>query len=283
MKRAFFLVICIVLLLHGGFPARGQADTARKVRRPVTDSTWSQWNVRLAPYVWVLGIKGQIAITPDPVQLPDLPPPVEQLPSGKNIYDIDLSPREVANSLKFALMLSGQFHITRFVTQFNISSIVLESTFEAPFNWAFQDNLIRLAYAGGDLGFGYRVIQERKFEFDVLLGLKFVYSKVEISTDLTGAYPVNTAIDRFWTDPVLATNFSYRPHKRIELAAYGDIGSTLVNDNLTWQFSFHANVLITRIFYISAGYRQYYLNFSAREAFCSGSLQGAIVKFAFQF
>ena len=271
MKHTFFISILMAVLLNSAVPAFGQEDTVKKSRKTVTDSTWNQWNVRLAPYLWILGIKGQIALPPEPANLPDIPPPIEQLPSGYSIHDIDISPKEVINSLKFALMLSGHFHIKRFVTQFNVSSIVLESTFKAPFDWAFQDNLFRLAYAGGDLGFGYRVVKSRKFEFDLLLGLKFVYSKIGITTDIFGSYPVSIKVDRFWTDPVLATNFSYSPHKRIELAAYGDLGPNLLNDNFTYQFSFHANVFITRFFYMSAGYRKSYLDFAVKESFFAGS------------
>jgi len=74
------------------YHALGQQDSARKAsRKAAKDSTWNDWNVRLSPYVWLLGIKGQIAITPDPVQLTELPPPIEQLPSGGYIYDIDIS------------------------------------------------------------------------------------------------------------------------------------------------------------------------------------------------
>ena len=153
--------------------------------------------------------------------MPEIPPPIEQLPSGRSIYDIDLSPKDVRHSLKF--------------------------------------------------------------EFDVLLGLTFVYTKVGLTTDLVGQVPVDVKADRLWTDPVIATNFAYRPHKRIEIAAYGDLGYTLLNDNLTYQLSANLNFLISRLIYISAGYRIYYLDFAAKKSFFAGSLQGMIVKFGFQF
>jgi len=249
----------------------------------VKDTTWNQWNFRLSPYAWLLGIKGQIAITPDPVQLPELPPPIETLPSGYSIYDIDLSFQDVRHSLKFILMLSGQYRGDRFVTQFNLSSFVIESDALAPFDYVFQNSSLRVAYAGGDLGAGYRIIRNKKFEFDILLGLKFVYSKVGLDTEIVGQAPISVVADKLWTDPVIGTNFAFRPHKRIELMAYGDIGSTLLNENLTYQFIFNAHFNITRLFYISAGYRKYYVDFSAHEAFFSGSLQGMIVIIGLQF
>lgn len=279
-RQSISSIISLCLIIGLSAPILGQADS---ISRSEKDSTWTDWNVRLSPYFWLLGIKGQIAITPGPGQLPELPPPIEQLPSGRTIYDIDLSPQDVRHSLKFALMLSGQFHVKRFVTQFNVSSIVLESSGEGPFDYFFQNTTIRLAYAGGDLGLGYRVVKNKKFTFDLLAGLKFVYTKVGLQTQIIGQYPIDTEADRFWADPVIATNLSYRPHKRIELAAYGDLGYTLFNENLTYQFSAQANVFITRMFYMSVGYRQYYFDFSAREAFFAGSMQGMIFKIGFQF
>jgi len=264
----------------------GQSDSisnSDSTVHAVKDTTWNQWNFRLSPYAWLLGIKGQIAIAPDPVQLPEIPPPIEQLPSGYSIYDIDLSFQDVRNSLKFILMLSGQYRGDRFVTQFNVSSFVLESNAIAPFDYVFQNNTLRVAYAGGDLGGGYRIIRNEKFEFDILLGLKFIYSKVGLETEIVGQVPISVVADKLWTDPVIGTNFAYRPHKRIELMAYGDIGSTLLNENLTYQFSFNAHFNISRLLYISAGYRKYYLDFSAKEAFFFGSLQGMLVKIGFQF
>lgn len=279
-KRSIIAVLCLGLLLSWSDPLLGQADTVNTV---ASESDWYDWNVRLSPFIWILGIKGQVAIDPDPVQLPEIPPPIDQLPSGYKIYDIDLSFRDISNSLKFALLLSGQFHVKGFVSRFNISSIVLESNAETPFDYFFQDNTVRLAYAGGDLGAGYRVVKSKKVEFDVMAGLKFIYTKVGLQTSAVGELPIEVNVSRFWTDPVIATIVSYRPHKRIELMAYGDLGYTLLNDNLTYQFSTDAKFFTCKLFYISLGYRKYYFDFTAKEAFFAGSLQGMLVKFGFQF
>lgn len=279
-KGAIITVLCLGLVLAWSAPASGQADT---VNTAASDSEWYDWNVRLSPFFWLIGIKGQVAITPDPVQLPEIPPPIEQLPSGVSIYDIDLSFKDISNSLKFALLLSGQFHVKGFVSRFNISSIVLESNAETPFDYFFQNNTVRLAYAGGDLGAGYRLVKSKKVEFDVMAGLKFIYTKVGLQTSVVGELPIEANVSRFWTDPVIATIVSYRPHKRIELMAYGDLGYTLFNDNLTYQFSTDAKFFASKLLFISVGYRKYYFDFTAKEAFFAGSMQGMLIKLGFQF
>lgn len=271
----------VVLLLTVIFsPVRAQTDSVVVSNK---DSTWHDWNLRIAPYVWLLGIKGQIAIDPDPVQLPELPIPPEQLPSGYSVYEIDLSFQEIVNSLKFALMLSGQYHFNRIVTQFNVSSLVLESDGITKWDYIFQNNTVRLAYAGGDLGIGYRVVPREKFKMDLLLGLKFVYFKVGLTTDLIGQKPVSAELSNFWGEPVLGMNISYRPLRWLELLGYGDVGPTLYNNKWTYQYVTSANFLITKHFYMTAGYRNYYVEGPIQEMSFTGTLSGMLIKFGFQF
>lgn len=279
-KLTVVAVLAIILVVGISQPLMAQTDSVPSVKK---DTVWREWNVRIAPYVWLLGIKGQIAVQPDPAQLPLIPPPISQLPGGYSIHDIDLSPQEVLNSLKFAIMLAGRYKHNRFITQFNVSSLVLESNAIAPFDYIFKNNTLRFAYAGGDLAAGYRVVRTKKLEFDLMLGLKFVYTKVGLTTDLIGQMPVSGVVSKIWADPVLATNIAYRPFKWLELVGYGDVGPTIYNTELTYQVATSANFLITKHFYMSAGYRNYYVSAPVKEASFTGTLSGYLVKFGFQF
>ena len=116
-----------------------------------------------------------------------------------------------------------------------------------------------------------------------MLGLKFVYTKVGLTTDLLGQMPVSGVVSKIWADPVLATNIAYRPLKWLELVGYGDIGPTIYNSEFTYQLSTSANFLITKHFYMSAGYRKYYISAPVKEATFTGTLSGFLVKFGFQF
>ena len=127
------------------------------------------------------------------------------------------------------------------------------------------------------------MIRNTKLEFDVLLGLKFVYTRIGISTDLLGKQPLQGVIDQLWADPVIGTNFVYRPIPRLELVLYGDIGSTLLNKDLTYQFSGNINFLVAKHFYLSVGYKNYYVKHPEDIAIFSGTLSGMITRFGFQF
>jgi hypothetical protein len=111
-KLIVVAVLAVILLVCFSQPLMARTDSINTSKK---DTIWSDWNVRIAPYVWLMGIKRQFAVMPDPAQLPLIPPPIEQLPSGYSIYDIDLSFQEVLNSLKFALMLSGQYKHKRLI------------------------------------------------------------------------------------------------------------------------------------------------------------------------
>ncbi len=87
-----------------------------------------------------------------------------------------------------------------------------------------------------------------------------MYKMSGITTDLLGKQPLQGEYGKFWADPVIATNFLYRPTPRIELVLYGDIGSTLLNNDLIYHVKHPEDVAIF-----------------------SGTLSGMITRFGFQF
>jgi len=127
MRYIRFLVVVLMMALLVGTSAQVEAQGRFKY-----DSTWSQWNIRFAPYIWLIGIEGEIDRPPPIVQLPDYPPvPVHPIES----YGIDIGFKDFRNSLKFAFMLSGQFKKEWFVTQFNVSSFIIEGEAITPLDY----------------------------------------------------------------------------------------------------------------------------------------------------
>ena len=105
-----------------------------------TDSIpWNDWKFRVSPYIWAIGFKGEIT-RPEKVEvapLPEPPPPT---------YEIDVGFRDIRNSIKFIMMLGGQYRGKHWVAQFNSSALILESTAITPLDLLLQDNLDRLNY-----------------------------------------------------------------------------------------------------------------------------------------
>lgn len=238
------------------------------------DTTWNNWNYRISPYFWYVGFRGTIYKPPVPTLAPIPPPPK---------YEIDVGFKDIKNSIKFALMLAGQYRNGHFVAQFNSASLILESEAITPWELVLQNNIIKLNYSSGDLGIGYRIIKHPKFEFDALAVAKFIYFKIGLSTKLGGSIPIEGQRANFWMDPAVGTNIKYIPHRKIEFYAYGDIGSTLLNNSLSYQFIGTANYLFTKTFHISLGYRWYTLEFPKDEAIFNGKVNGWLMKIGFQF
>ena len=238
------------------------------------DSTWSNWNFRISPYFWYIGFKGSIYRPPHPVNYPIPPPPR---------FDIDVGFKDIKNSIKFALMLAGQYRNDHIVAQFNLSSLILESEAITPYELLLQDNIVKLGYYGGDFAIGYRIVKSPKWELDGLIGVKFVGFSVGLKSKIGGILQVEGERTFFWYDPVVGMNLKYSPHLRVEISAIGDVGSTLLNAELTYQYAFAVNYLITKTFHKSLGYRLYYVETERKNAIYNGQIDGAIMKIGFQF
>jgi hypothetical protein len=264
--KAFIFSVFVFSFLLSGTPSYTQ-------EKQKMDSTWNNWNFRISPYFWYVGFQGTIYRPPTLGTLPEPPPK----------HEIDVSFMDIRHSIKFALMLAGQYKSKHIVTQFNFSSLILESEAITPFEFVLQDNIINLTYMAGDLGIGYRVVKNPKFEFDALLGIKFMYFKIGLKTNLIGIVPIVGERSKFWIDPVIGTNLRYRPHRKIEFIGYADFGPPFPDDYNTYQLIIGANYLFTKTFMISLGYRTYHVDFPKGEAIFNGNVKGWIMKIGFQF
>lgn len=235
---------------------------------------WNDWDFRVSPYFWFIGLKGEINRPPFPVNPVEPPPPK---------YEVDVGFQDIRNSIKFALMLAGQYRGGRVVAQFNFSSLILESEAITPLELLLQNNIINLTYFGGDLEAGYRVIRNPKFELDALVGLKFFYFGIDLSTIVGGGVPVKGAREKGWIDPTLALNVRYYPHKRLSFVGFGDIGIPGIGSDFSSQFITMVQYHFTKTFFTSMGYRSYFLKIPEDEAIFNGQLQGWIARLGFQF
>lgn len=265
IKRSF---IVFTLLLASSMSCFAQTEA----EKAELDSLWNDWNFRINPYFWMIGLKGEIVRPPQPTN------PIE-VPS----YDIDVGFKDIASSIKFALMLSGQYKTEKLVAQFNFSTLILESRAITPAELILQGSTIKLNYYSGDLGMGYRIIKNGKYELDVLGVLKFIKFDIGLSTNLGGSVPIEGERGQGWMDPSLGVNFKYRPFPRTEFGFYGDIGSTIFATDFSYQTMMGFSYLFSKLFLATIGYRYYYLNIPDDEAIYNGSVKGLVLRIGFQF
>ena len=235
---------------------------------------WNDWNFRISPYIWLVGFKGEIYRPPYPVTAPEPSPPK---------YDIDIGFRDIRNSIKFIMMLGGQYRGEQWVAQFNSSALIIENEAITPLELLLQDNVVELTYIGGDFEVGYRVLKNPKFELDALLGLKFIYFGVDVTSNIGGKREVQGARDVGWIDPVLGANFRYNPTRKIGFIGYADFGIPVFGTDRSFQFIGAAQYHFTKTFYTSIGYRHYDIKIPEEDAIFNGSIRGFILHLGFQF
>lgn len=234
----------------------------------------NQWNFRISPYFWFIGFKGTIYKPPVPSQTPELQPPA---------YDIDISFKEIAAHLKFAIMAAGEYRHNRFVTQFNFASVILDGDAITPLDYILQDVYLHFSYVSGDLTAGHHFIFNDKLEIAAMAGFKYIYFDLKGSTSLVGKIDFEGERDFFWMDPVFATRIKYKPHARVEIATYSDIGGFILGNELNWQAIGTANYIVSNWFLVSLGYRIWGLKVNEDEALYNGRVSGLVIRVGFQF
>jgi hypothetical protein len=253
--RRFLLFLTIMLI-------------AQSVSASKPDSTWHEWKFRIGPYFWFFGLDGEFEEPPNPPEINSLPgdPPPR--------YSIDVGFKDISNSLKFAGMLTGVYRNKYLITQFQFTGLNLESHLITPKDYVLQDNVIRFSYYSGDFGIGYRAIKRPKFDFEILAGFKFLYTKVTASSNLFGQKVM---------EPVLSSNFRYHPWNRWEFTLYGDWGANLFDQDYTYQYLIGTTFYISRKVFITLGYRDQYVQQPNEKAIFNGRMNGYLVRLGLQF
>ena len=238
------------------------------------DEKKSEWFVRISPHFWFINLKGEIIRPPSPLTPSN---PLETEPGR----EIDINFGELKSSIKFAFMGSGQYIQNRFITRFNITSLILEGDYLTSFDFVLQDVKGRLEYLSGDIGFVYDILSKPRLNLFIIGGVKFVHMNIGIEFNAIGQFPVEGARERWYLDPVIGAYLRYRPLKRLELNAYADAGFFL-GDQFTSQAIGEINYFIAKWFYISGGYRYWYVKAPKEEAIYNGRISGLVVKIGFQ-
>ncbi len=221
-----------------------------------------------------MGFKGTIYRPPAPTLTPEPPPPE---------YEIDIGFKELSSSIKYAMMLAGEYRTKYIVTIFNYSGLILEGDAITPMGLILQNVRVRLNYQAGDLSAGYRFVKSDKWEVDGLVGLKFIYFGIEGKTDLAGNIPFEGDRSMFLAAPIVGTRIIYSPIRKLEIMTYTDIGGFFNESEINNQFIGGISYFFTDTFFTSIGYRYWHLKVDKSEAIYNGTVKGWLVRIGFQF
>ncbi|MCZ6693716.1 MAG: hypothetical protein O6939_07410 [Bacteroidetes bacterium] len=231
------------------------------------------WHVRISPYFWFIGFEGTVYRPPVPTILPEPPPS----------YEFDLSFKEISKSIKYAMMLAGEYRAKNIISIFHYTGLILEGDAITPIDLILQNTHLRLSYHSGDLSVGYRFVKTNKWEVDGLAGFKFIFFSIEGKSNLAGMVPIKGNRSESWADPIFGARIIYSPIKKLEFMVYGDVGGFLIGPELNNQFIGGISYFFSNTFFTSLGYRHWHLKVDETEAIYNGKVKGWLVRIGFQF
>ncbi|WP_026352111.1 hypothetical protein [Yoonia vestfoldensis] len=109
---------------------------------------------------------------------------------------------------------------------------------------------------------------------DVLGGLRAWIIEGRVSVPLAG---VDVAPEKSFVDPIIGLRANAVLSDRWSLLGYADVGGFGVGSELTWQAAVTANFQATDNLFISAGWRELYLDYTDGGTEFDGSMVGPVI------
>jgi hypothetical protein len=260
--RTVYFIISLFFCAH----ALGQDST--KIARDQND-----WQFRVGPYYWFVGMEASLVRPPKPSSLPELEPR----------FDLKLPYSEVQNALKFAFLMNTDFARNRWLGVLNATSFILEGDAITPKEIVLKNSNYRLAMAFGEVLGGYEIISKKKFKIQGLLGAKVIYNSISVNATYGNKEEYSGERDGLWVEPVIATQIKYLPTTRIECMLYADYGPIRSKEELTNQVYLNVSFLLNKWLYVAPGYRYWLFRLNESEAIFNGQMYGFYIRLGGQF
>jgi hypothetical protein len=264
MHRILFLLLSSIL----SFGLLGQDSLKTK------EATLDNWNFRIGPYFWFIGIDATLQKPPVPSNLPEY---------SDRDFNISKTFSEVKNSIKFAFLINTDYQKNRWLGVLNATSLILEGDAVTPKELIVEGVNYRFAFAFGEAMAGYQVISKPKFKLDMLGGAKVFYSSISGRGEFVGDKNFEDGRTITWVEPIIATRLKYIANPRIEFLAYIDYGPIRSAEELTNQWTINANFLLNKWLYVSPGYRYWLFRKTSDESIFNGQFYGFYFRVGAQF
>lgn len=247
-------------------PSEPPGSTAEPVAVDPNGNGNDQWVLTSTPYLWISGMKGDVAVSSD---LPTIP--------------IDWSFGEILDMFKFGLMGAGGARRNRFVAEYDFMFMNLGASKDI----GIRDPDFLTAKVGSKMFVltgvaGYRAVDDKSLSVDVLGGGRFTYMKT--SLDLEGpnrSHEGSTA--ETWIDPIVAMRLKGNLGGKWGYSAYGDIGGFGIVSHITWQALGQIDYRIGKNAELSAGWRHLEVDYSNKSGFLmDAAMDGPIISATFR-
>lgn len=130
------------------------------------------------------------------------------------------------------------------------------------------------------LAAGLRLTPADNGTIDVLAGLRSWKIDGSVSVPLAG---VQIAPEQSFTDPIIGLRANAVLTDRWSVLGYGDVGGFGVGSELTWQAAVTVNYQATDKLFLSAGWRELYVDYAKGGTRFDGSMAGPVIGATFTF
>lgn len=124
------------------------------------------------------------------------------------------------------------------------------------------------------LAAGHRFTVADGDTIDVLGGLRAWKVEGRVSVPLAG---VDVAPEQTFVDPIIGVRANVALSDSWSLLGYGDVGGFGAGSDLTWQAALTANYRVSDSFFISAGWRELYVDYADDGTEFDGSMAGPVI------
>lgn len=220
--------------------------------------------VRLTPYLWLAGIKGDVGAVVDR-------PPTQVDAEFPGVFD----------KLNGAFMGKAEMRYGRFGGFVNIDylSVGGDKNVQVGRLLALGGEIDTSVTEGTIAGY-WRAVDNSDYSVDVLAGGR--YTKVEADVSIrANNRTVSDSADRDWWDGIVGVKGTAALTDRWSLSGYGDLGGG--GSDSTWQIWGAVNYAFTPSIIGSAGYRYYSVDFEKDDFKYGVDVAGPIVGVTFVF
>ena len=195
-------------------------------------NTWAAeegWQFNLTPYLWALGMDGDVGL--GPVSVP-----------------VDVKFSDAVKDLDFGGMLAAEARNGRWGILVDGTYLKLTADHDALLG-EFEARLKEWTLQGSVL---YTVVDTGNTAVDLGAGGRYMGIDTKLNTPLESA-DLNAAED--WADPILVARVRQQITEKFYGVLYGDIGGFGVSADLTWQAMAAAGYSFNETMSLLAGYR----------------------------
>jgi hypothetical protein len=242
--------------------AATNVDMSLAVDDPAVAEGSKDWEVAFTPYLWLAGIKGDIAI-----------------PRNDSEAEVDRSFGDILGDLKFALMGTLDVRYRRFIVHTDLIYMNLGADIKRPDSLIFTEGEVDYKQTVATGAIGYRVVDQGPMFVDLYAGARLVSLDVDLllegplQTRETNASPSNVS-------PLIGGKGRFPLSDRWALALQGDIG---FDSDVKWQLAGSVQYQLGDHWRAGVGYRHLQLHHDADESEFDIAFSGPLVAFTYIF